>query len=88
MLPRRVTSFAAPVVGRLTLASVERHARVRVVGVSGQPRLIQRLAALGVVPGASLKVLKPRGPAVVAVGGARIAIDKSAARSVEVEVVE
>ncbi len=69
-----------------TLDGVERNARVRVVRVSGRPSLIQRLAALGVVPGVLLTVLKPHGPAIVSLGGARIAIGKSAAQSVEIEV--
>ncbi len=71
-----------------TLDGVERNARVRVVRVSGRPSLIQRLAALGVVPGVLLTVLKPHGPAIVSLGGARIAIGKSAAQSVEIEVAE
>jgi Fe2+ transport system protein FeoA len=46
------------------------------------------LAALGVVPGVLLTVLKPHGPAMVSMGGARIAIGKCAAKSVEIEVAE
>ena len=88
MLPRRATAKEPPADDRLTLAEAERHSRVRVTRVSGRPRLIQRLAALGVVPGVSLTVVRPGGPAMVAMGGARIAIGKSAARSVEIEVTE
>ena len=88
MLPRRATSAEPPAENRLTLASARRHATVRVVRVSGRPRLIQRLAALGVVPGVSMTVLKPHGPALISVGGARIAVGRSAAKSVEIEVVE
>jgi Fe2+ transport system protein FeoA len=85
MLPRRSdTSFA--VKDRLTLDDAERNARVRVVRVVGRPRLIQRLAALGVVPGATLTVVKPHGPAIVSLGGARIAIGNGAAQSVEIEI--
>ena len=71
----------------LTLAAAPRNSRVRVLQVSGQPRLIQRLAALGIVPGVVLIVMKPHGPAIVSVGGARIAIGQSAASAVEIEVV-
>ena len=85
MLPRRSdTSFA--IKDRLTLDDAERNTRVRVVRVAGRPRLIQRLAALGVVPGATLTVVKPHGPAIVSLGGARIAIGKGAAQSVEIEI--
>jgi Fe2+ transport system protein FeoA len=88
MLPRRATESRPSTSDRLTLLGVRRHSRVRVTRVSGRPRLVQRLAALGVVPGATLTVLRPHGPAMVALGGARIAIGNSAAQSVEVEPAE
>ncbi len=87
MLPRSAVASDVPYGSRLTLDSVEREATVRVLRVSGRPRLIQRLASLGVVPGVSLTVLKPHGPAIVTMGGARIAIGKTAAQSVEIEVI-
>ena len=74
--------------GPLSLATAARRSHVRVVGVRGRPRLIQRLAALGVVPGAQLTVLRSHGPALVAMGDARVAIGKHAAECVEVEVTE
>lgn len=87
MLPRRPdASFA--VKDRLTLDDADRGARARVVRVAGRPRLIQRLAALGVVPGVVLTVVKPHGPAIVSLGGARIAIGKGAAQSVEIEIAD
>jgi Fe2+ transport system protein FeoA len=85
MLPRRGDQSLA-VKDRLTLDDADRDAIVRVVRVAGRPRLIQRLAALGLVPGASLTVLKPHGPAIVSLGGARIAIGRAAAQSVEIEI--
>lgn len=85
MLPRSAVSPITPIGDRMTLAATERNDRVRVLRVSGRPRLIQRLAALGVVPGVTLTVLKPHGPAIVSMGGARIAIGESAADSVEIE---
>jgi Fe2+ transport system protein FeoA len=72
----------------LTLAAAERNSHVRVVQVSGRPRLIQRLAALGIVPGVLLTVLKPHSPAIVTLGGARIAIGQDAATSIEIEVAD
>lgn len=72
--------------GVLTLDAVDRDRRVRVLRVSGRPLMLQRLAALGVVPGVWVTVVKPHSPAIVSVGGARIAIGRSAARSIEVEV--
>ncbi|MCP3994548.1 MAG: ferrous iron transport protein A [bacterium] len=87
MLPRSAVATAA-VGERLTLNEADRGAVVKVVRVSGRPRLIQRLAALGVVPGAQLSVVKAHGPAIVSMGGARIAIGRSAAESVEIEVTD
>lgn len=72
--------------GRLTLDAVGRNSKVRVLQITGRARLMQRLAALGVVPGVTLLVVKPHGPAIVSLGGARIAIGRSAARAIEVEV--
>lgn len=73
--------------GPMTLASTTRNSRVRVVRVSGRPSLMMRLATLGVVPGVLLTVIKPHGPAIVSLGGARIAIGRGAAQSVEVEAI-
>ncbi len=73
--------------GPLTLDHAARSARVRVVGVSGGRRLVHRLAALGVVPGVVLTVVRPSGPALIMVGGARIAVGRAAAQAIEVEAV-
>ncbi len=73
--------------GALTLDAVERNSRVRVLRVTGRPLLMQRLAALGVVPGVAVTVVKAHSPAIVSIGGARIAIGQSAAQSVQVEMV-
>jgi ferrous iron transport protein A len=69
----------------LTLDNAARAERVRVVGVSGGRRLVHRLAALGVVPGVVLTVVRPSGPALIMVGGARIAVGRAAAQAIEVE---
>jgi len=71
--------------GATTIDRTERRSRVQVVHVRGGRRLVQRLAALGIVPGAVLTVLRPRGPALVALGGARIAIGHTALPAVQVE---
>ncbi len=86
----RSTRPAAPVAapeGALTLAAAKRDSRVRVLRITGRPSLMQRLAALGLVPGVLLTVVKPHGPAIVSLGGARIAIGRSAAQALEVEVI-
>jgi len=71
-----------------TLAEAHRHQRVRVTRISGGRRLVHRLAALGIVPGAVVKVTRPRGPALIGIGNTRIAIGRGAARAIEVEAVE
>ena len=73
--------------GPQTLAGATRSERVRVVGVSGGRRLVHRLAALGVVPGAVLTVVRPSGPALIMVGGTRIAVGHTAAQAIEVDAV-
>lgn len=85
MLPRNSTTADLASGDKLTLDAANRDAQVRVTRVAGRPRLIQRLAAIGVVPGVLLTVIKPHGPSIVCLGGARIAIGKSAAQSVEIE---
>lgn len=58
---------------------------MRVVRVTGGRRLVQRLAALGIVPGASITVDRNTGPALISVGHTRLAIGRQAAEAVEVE---
>jgi Fe2+ transport system protein FeoA len=85
---RRSLDGVATANGALTLDAVERNSRVRVLRVTGRPLLMQRLAALGVVPGVAVTVVKAHSPAIVSIGGARIAIGRSAAQSVHVEMVD
>jgi len=59
--------------------------RVRVVRVAGGHRLVRRLAALGIIPGASVTVERRADPAVVDVGYTRVAVDREVAAAVEVE---
>lgn len=72
----------------IALSDADRDDRVRVLRVSGRQQLIRRLATLGIVPGVILTIVKPHGPAIVSLGGARIAIGQNAAESVQVEVVD
>ncbi|MCP4308431.1 MAG: ferrous iron transport protein A [bacterium] len=88
MFPRRAAGTDLTAGDKLTLDAADRDAIVRVTRVAGRPRLIQRLAAIGVVPGVLLTIVKPHGPSIVSLGGARIAIGKSAAESVEIEVAD
>ncbi len=74
--------------GTLTLDGVARGRRVRVTRVRGGRGMVHRLAALGLVPGSVVTVIRARGPAIVAIGGARIAVGRHAAMAVEVEEVE
>jgi ferrous iron transport protein A len=69
----------------LTLGTVASGARVRVVRVRGGRGLVHRLAAVGLVPGCELTVTRSRAPAIVSMGGARIAVGRHAAMAVEVE---
>lgn len=69
----------------LTLDQIAGGARVRVLGVRGGRRLVHRLAALGMVPGATLTVTRPRGPAIVAIGGTSVALGSQAAVVIDVE---
>ena len=85
MLRRRHITSEDVGEGVTTLATVARDSRVRVLRVSGRPRLMMRLATLGVVPGVLLTVIKTHGPAIVSLGGARIAIGRGAAQAVVVE---
>lgn len=81
----RIRRGAEPLQREQSLDDVGRDATVRVVRVSGGRRLVHRLAALGVVPGAELRVVRPRSPALVSIGGGRVAIGRNAARNVVVE---
>lgn len=83
---RRAARRGRPLPGEpLTVATAAQSRPVRVVRVTGGHRLVRRLAALGVVPGARITVDRGSGPALIEVGYTRVAIDRRVARSVEVE---
>lgn len=69
-----------------TLSTMRPHEVARVVRVAGGRRLVQRLAALGIVPGATITVDRASGPALIAVGHTRVAIGRQAAIAIEVVV--
>lgn len=71
-----------------TLAAARGRSRVRVVRVAGPPRLVQRLAALGIVPGAALTVERGSDPTMVEVGHTRVVVDRDVAAAVVVEEAE
>lgn len=58
---------------------------VSVVGVRGGRTVTQRLASLGIVPGAELTVLRSHGPALIRLGRARIALGEGALDAIELE---
>ena len=69
----------------LTLAEAPRNRPLRVAVVSGDRRLVHRLAALGIVPNATVTLIRRRGTLVLGVGDGRIALGSDAATSIVVE---
>ena len=73
---------------RLTLSGTRPGHPVRVVGIEGGRRLVQRLAALGIVPGVTVVLERSAGPPLVRVGGTRIAVGREVAAAIEVASLE
>jgi len=70
----------------MTLYEVKEGDRVRILNITGGHGIKNRLAAIGLFPGAEVKVVKsPPGPVIVEVAGSRVAIGQGMARKVEVE---
>lgn len=68
------------------LSDVERGERVRLGGVDADQRTSRRLAELGLTPGVELTVLQvTKGPILVSVRGARVAVGHEMAVSMRVE---
>jgi len=68
--------------GRRPLADAGPGERVRLVGIDGGRALRARLAAMGLVPGVQIDVLRStgRGPLVVAILGSRVILGRGMAR--------
>ncbi len=59
---------------------------VKIVAVKGGLGIRKRLAAIGIYPGATVKVVKtPPGPMIVEAEGTRFALGKGMAAKIEVE---
>ncbi len=70
----------------MTLFEVNEGDRVRILNITGGYGVKNRLAAIGLFPGAEVKVIKaPPGPVIVEVAGSRVAIGQGMAKKVEVE---
>jgi len=70
----------------MNLYEVKEGQEVKIVGITGGHGVKNRLAAIGLFPGAEVKVVKaPPGPVIVEVAGSRVAIGQGMAKKVEVE---
>ena len=68
-----------------TLSEVARGETVRLEGVDSDRRTIRRLAEMGLTPGVAITVLQAsRGPILVAVRGARVAVGQTMAAAIRV----
>ncbi len=72
------------VVSPLRAASLPRGARGLVTAVDGSVETVERLAALGLVPGAAFRVLRGGSPLALAVGEARFALGREWAEALVV----
>ena len=67
------------------LSQVERGETVRLAGVDSDRRTVRRLAELGLTPGIELTVLQAsKGPVLVTVRGARVAVGRDMAAAIRV----
>ncbi|WP_457677778.1 FeoA family protein [Thermovibrio sp.] len=70
----------------MTLFEAKEGREVKVIEIEGGHGIKNRLAAIGIFPGATLKVLKaPPGPVIVEVSGCKVAIGQGMAKRVRVE---
>jgi len=68
-----------------TLSEVSRGETVRVAGVDSDRRTVRRLAEMGLTPGVAVTVLQTsKGPILVAVRGARVAVGQTMAAGITV----
>jgi len=70
----------------MKLLEVEEGKTVKIVNIHGGLGLKNRLASIGIYPGAEVKVVKsPPGPLIVETAGSRFALGKGMAARIEVE---
>jgi ferrous iron transport protein A len=70
----------------MNLYEVKEGKEVKILEIKGGHGVKNRLAAIGLFPGAKVKVVKaPPGPVIVEVAGSRVAIGQGMAKKVEVE---
>ena len=68
------------------LPEISKGETVRLAGIDSDRRTVRRLAELGLTPGVELTVLQAsKGPMVVAVRGARVAVGQAMAAAMRVE---
>ncbi|ADY73974.1 FeoA family protein [Desulfurobacterium thermolithotrophum DSM 11699] len=59
---------------------------VKIIDITGGMGMRNRLAAIGIYPGATIKVVKaPPGPMIIEAAGTRLALGKGMASRIEVE---
>jgi len=70
----------------MKLLEIKEGREVKVVKINGGCGLKKRLAAIGIYPGATIKVIKlPPGPFIIEAAGSRFALGKGMASKIEVE---
>jgi Fe2+ transport system protein FeoA len=71
----------------MLLSMVKEGQKVRLLGVNAGHGLRERLASLGLIPGAEIEVLinSCRAPVIVALNGNRVMLGRKMAQKVEVE---
>lgn len=81
-------SSPAPLTGTLSLAQVPPGQRARVAAIHGGRGLVGRLAALGLIPGTLVTLLTNvgKGPVILEVRGARLALGRGQAEKILVYV--
>ena len=71
----------------MPLSVVPEGSEVRIIGFRGGAMFVQKLTAMGFVPGSRLKVIRSQsgGPMIVLIRGTQMAIGRGVASKIEVE---
>ena len=71
----------------MPLAMVQEGRRVRVIGIHGGRKLQGRLAAMGLVPGVEIEVIRNgfHGPFIVGIKGSRVMMGRGMAFKIQVQ---